>query len=87
MYTISFEYMREPDPKGISKKGFPVGVVCAVESSNSEDILLGYSYCNPVDQFNRQTGRKLALTRAIEELPREERAEVWRAYFGTGRTV
>ena len=80
MYTISFEYMRHPDPKGISKKGFPHGVVCAVESSDSDDILLGYAYCHPTDQFCRATGKKLALTRAIEELPRETRREVWRDY-------
>lgn len=81
-YRISFEYMRREDPKGISKKGFPHGVICAVEIDGDENIYLGYSYCNPLDQFNRVTGRKLALTRAIEEMPRDERKAIWDAYFG-----
>ena len=82
MYRISFEYIRKEDPKGISKKGFPIGVCCAVEIENDENLYLGYSYCNPLDQFNRVTGRKLALTRAIEEFPRHVRREIWNRYQG-----
>ena len=39
------------------------------------------AYCNPSDQFNKAKGRKLALARAIESLPRAERGQIWAAYF------
>ena len=41
----------------------------------------GEAHCNPSDQFNKAKGRKLALARAIESLPRAERKQIWAAYF------
>lgn len=44
--------------------------------------LVGIAICNPLDdQFNRFIGRKLAFTRAIARLPREDRSAFWAAFF------
>lgn len=37
--------------------------------------------CHPDDSFNKETGRKIALTRAIKSLPKDERRKIWEAYF------
>ena len=44
----------------------------------------GVSDCSVSDNFNKETGRKLALSRALKagNVPREARAAIWRAYFG-----
>lgn len=43
--------------------------------------LYGLSICHPVDQFCKNTGRKLALADAIKDLPREKRRVFWQEYF------
>ena len=50
-------------------------------SSDNQIIAEGRAFCNPSDQFNKAKGRKLALARAIESLPRAERGQIWAAYF------
>lgn len=45
----------------------------------------GESICSPKDNFCKDTGRKLSLSRAMGNLPedrmsKEERKEVWEAY-------
>lgn len=52
-----------------------------VQSENSALFLQDLALCHPSDQFNKAKGRKLSLARAIEELPREERRQIWAAYF------
>lgn len=37
--------------------------------------------CHPMDQFNRSTGRKIALTKVIATWPRGVRRLVWDAYW------
>ena len=41
----------------------------------------GAAYCNPCDQFSKKVGRKLALGRALQALPRNLRQQIWEAYF------
>ncbi len=47
------------------------------------DSCRGYSYCHASDQFNKETGRKVSLERALDDgrFTREERREVWQNYF------
>lgn len=40
----------------------------------------GFSFCSPKDIFSRAVGRRVALTRALESLPRPLRGYLWRAY-------
>lgn len=45
-------------------------------------IALGSAQRSLKDQFNKETGRKIALTRALASLPKEDRRLAWEAYFG-----
>lgn len=40
----------------------------------------GFAACSMGDNFNRNLGRKLALTRAVKDLPKEQRRTIWNAY-------
>lgn len=41
----------------------------------------GIAMCSRGDNFCRAIGRKVALKRAIKNLPRPERTKIWQAYF------
>lgn len=45
-------------------------------------VASGVSTCSVNDPFNRATGRKVALAKALASLPKPTRAIAWRAYFG-----
>lgn len=48
-----------------------------------QEVAVGSAVQNPMDQFQKSAGRKLSLTRALEnaEYPVEKRRTVWNAYF------
>ena len=41
----------------------------------------GRSWCHGNDQFSKETGRKLALERALTGRTRDFRTAAWKAYF------
>lgn len=53
-----------------------VGIVTAPDC-----FYQGIAKCNPCDQFSKKVGRRMALTRALEPLPRSLRAQIWEAYW------
>lgn len=42
----------------------------------------GFARCSPNDQFSKDTGRKLCLSRAIVTLSKRERKQFWENYHG-----
>lgn len=42
---------------------------------------VGSCHCHPNDQFSKKAGRKIALGRALQSVPRELRQPIWEAYF------
>jgi hypothetical protein len=42
---------------------------------------VGAADCSPKDNFSRIKGRKIALTRAIKDLPRSDRKVIWNEYL------
>ena len=58
------------------------GTRCKASCDDTE-VAHGISLCSPKDNFDRNTGRKLALARALKELElsKEERLSVWMLYF------
>lgn len=44
-------------------------------------IAQGFAACSELDNFSKEAGRKLALTRALRSLPRADRREIWARYF------
>jgi hypothetical protein len=82
MTTVLKKYIREINTRK------PIGVAVLVR--DGKDNLLGYSLCNPKDQFDKKLGYNIALARATHpKLVNDEvfapsvpeRAEVVREHF------
>jgi hypothetical protein len=43
--------------------------------------LEGVATCSKADRFSKETGRKVALEFALQDLPRELRSQIWVGYF------
>jgi hypothetical protein len=43
----------------------------------------GVAHCSPKDQFDRNKGRKIAMMRALQAVPKADRQPFWDAYFST----
>ena len=54
-----------------------------LKDGESVDKIEAKAVCSVKDQYNKETGRKVSLTRALtlKPWPREERAKIWEAYF------
>lgn len=48
-----------------------------------EPVSSGHARCSLKDQFDRNKGRKIAMMRALQDLPKEDRKPFWDAYFAT----
>jgi len=54
---------------------------CRIVDENDKVILHGYSQCHPKDQFNKSTGRKVSLAKALEGMSKMNREQVWKEYL------
>lgn len=67
------------------------GTTCFIrlglEFVESTKLFYGESICIPTDNLNKPLGRKLALTRALEqtELEAKDRQAIWNKYFSMAR--
>jgi allophanate hydrolase subunit 2 len=52
-----------------------------LRDGDEEMEFLGVVSCHVLDQYDRVKGRKLALRDALEVLPKETRAEIWKQIF------
>jgi hypothetical protein len=50
---------------------------------NFEDgsTIVGKAFCGMKDTFNANKGRKVALMKALQSIPRSDRAQFWNEYF------
>ena len=44
-------------------------------------VAVGHAHCTVADQWRYETGRRLALRKAIYCLPRDVRKDIWSVYF------
>ena len=76
-YRVAWSYYH-PSPEA----SVGVGIVhCNIGCDDGPLSLYGYAVCSRRDRFNRKIGRKVALTRAIKDKPRDFRSQVWAAYL------
>jgi len=54
---------------------------CLIKNGDEKVLVKSESLCGPTDNYCRNTGRKISLTRAIEDFPKSQRAEYWKTYF------
>lgn len=79
-YDVVFEHKRNSNK-------LPMATTCkvvipdSVTGNISTIHAIGVAFCNPADQFSYNQGRKLALARALQSFPRDERGAFWTAYY------
>lgn len=61
----------------------PAWTRCFLVAPNDEVIVEGFALCSSMDNFKRETGRKLSLARAMKNagFDRETRIMIWDRYF------
>lgn len=58
------------------------GTYCFIKNEANEVIADGNSFLNPADNFNKNIGRKISLTRALSTISDKDfRSEIWKEYF------
>lgn len=83
-YSVSFTANAQD---GVNSRGeLTKPTVCTVTAhtlpdSRSATLLVGFGRadCSPSDKFDVAVGRKIALTRAIQSFPKEQRGVIWAA--------
>ena len=87
-YRITFKHDRLPLPT--APDIMVRGTRCLIGPEGAIRYV-GCSYCHPSDNFCRETGRKIALKKALlwydNELWRGFRTAAWKAYLGRSRGV
>jgi hypothetical protein len=73
--TICIVRKIEPNQKLVGKTPF-----YAPTEYFGTDIFRGLATCSIKDQFNKNSGRKISLTRAIKTLPKYHRKTIWDKY-------
>ena len=68
-YTVRFHH-KEMEGRRITE--------CLI-SAEPDQLFGGYAFCSRQDDFNKATGRKISLTRALASLPKSQRAAIWAA--------
>lgn len=54
---------------------------CTISAEGSPIRSMGFALCGPKDQFCKNTGRKISMTRALKCFKREVRKVFWEEYF------
>lgn len=82
-YKVRFKYIDGAYPDNPTNNAIitKTTLACISLLGNGIEESHGYAFCSHLDRFNRETGRKVALTRALQSLPREIRKKFWEAYF------
>lgn len=78
-WRVRFAYLPRRD--AVKGRGGPVCTLCKIQPAEGE-MLFGTTKCAPGDKPSFETGRKLALARALKSMPKEFRGMVWAAYLG-----
>ena len=54
---------------------------CRILDESDKLMAWGTAKCSPKDQFNKNVGRKIALTNAISNYDKSIRQQFWEGYF------
>ena len=53
---------------------------CIIKRDDNPEEIHGVAICSKQDQFNRELGRKISLSRALKQIPKDKRKPFWE-YF------
>lgn len=75
-WRVVFEYERDP-------AGHPHSTQCSILDNEDNEIGYGAAWCHPKDQFNKDVGRKMALSQALKAaaFDLETRKMFWDSYL------
>ena len=51
--------------------------ICSIYAADGALVACDVAVCSPSDNFSRRAGRKLAFTRALSTIPRDQRSMFW----------
>lgn len=60
-------YYRIPNIHDVNSRGIPRGVVIADASQSFDGVFVGFSICNPTDQFTKKLGTTIATNRLTQD--------------------
>lgn len=87
--AIKFYHNNHALPKGekLPKEGFEYerGTTCIIFDVKGDEISSGSANVHPRDNFSKETGRKISLTRAIKNFNAEARTQIWNEYRNWGK--
>lgn len=82
---VMFYYLRSGIPANDknAKRGVPFGVV-AVRLNEDGTVNRGVAVCSPIDKYNKDAGRGIALSRLLNAEEKETSLNVFEKYSKTG---
>ena len=82
-YEIRWMHDISPDSShklgGVPRQGFRAVTICNIDPVNCDS---GFARCSWADNFSRDKGRKLSLSRALlkANISKKDRTMIWEAY-------
>lgn len=85
-YTVKFTFKHTKLDNLMEINHRFIHAVTQCDLTVNNENFTGIAACVVGDNFNKEIGRKIALTRAVQKagLPKEVRADIWIAYFDRG---
>ena len=82
-YKVEFQHEQLTKPRDLGFSSLTRAFTkCIISHYNSDYRQVGISWCSANDVFNKEQGRKQALTQAICRFSRPVKTQFWAAYFG-----
>ena len=85
--NYSFKFYHKNDQPSTSKLSKKVeqtplerATTCIIFNEEGVEVSSGVANVHPKDNFNKEKGRQIALSRAISKWDKEYRAQVWEEY-------
>ena len=81
-YSFKFQHNTGNSKGKLEKEDSQVerGTVCRVFNEVGDQVTYGVSNVHPQDNFCKEKGRKIALSRAISKWDKSYRTQVWNEY-------
>ena len=83
-YSFKFYHKNDGDPKPkLSTSEYkPVerATTCIIFNEAGEEVGSGTANVHPKDNFNKEKGRQIALARAISNMDKKYRTQIWKEY-------
>jgi hypothetical protein len=90
LITVDFHYLSEPPSKhnitftpSNENRMTSYAIIYNGKAKDKDVAAIGKAICHPIDMFNKKTGRKLALMRALKNYTSDKnlRKLFWATYF------